>query len=854
MKKLLSLIIAFALFLPGGGITATATGEKIPEVLTALGIIESRSDYTKEVTRGEVARVMTKMLGAETEGEAVTGFWDVEPSHRHAKSIATLVGMGIVNGYSDGSYKPDSPVMMEEMVKLAVSVLGYDFYATYRGGYPSGYITTAYELGIFKMVGYTSGEPITWEVLNAIVYNMIDTELSVQTAFGENIEFEILPGKTLLSERLGITKGIGVVERNSVTSLSGERGLPVGQVSISEKIFHAGTTNISEHLGYLVEYYSVKEDMDEVLLYFSPEERRQTVLTIDAKDILPQTTRSTFVFENERGRTEKLNLPGGIDFVYNGKAEMSYDALDLQPQMGYVTLIDHDGDSVYDFVSVKSYENYVVKSTNLSENSIFEAYGKQYLSLDDKADPDLRYTMLRDGMSEQVAFLLPYEVLSVTKSRDGKYIHVEISNEKVSGTVTGTSDDNIIEIDGAEYKVSPDCGENIVLGDTGVFVLDIFGNVAGRDYGSSDEIVKYGYLTGAHVPDNPLSMQADFEIFDINARNFMTLSGADNLKIDSVVVKRNEIIPRLKASALASKKAEPDSVSQVVIYGLSPDGKLASLDTAVHGPGETDDRNLTLDLPYTDNEITNKRPYIGGVVGASAGTLYLQVPEDRTKKDDYEVTTGSNMSYDGRFRLEGYNLDHVLMADLILSYKEAGSAAVDDYFGLLLVDQIIEGLNSDGEQTDIISGVYRKEYKNFVVKEQKYVEQFNLKQGDIVIVNLNYREEITAIKKVYDIENPPAFSLPNSGQYVNKHVHSYGRVLSKSGNSVVIVPSEDMSGSGMAFSLSRLGLYDKAAGTVKTASIDDVKAYNDVHSISDASKLFIYTRYGVMQDAVIIKD
>lgn len=78
------------------------------------------------VTRGQVATILFNMangsLGSDAtfaqdaSGAYITGFNDVDGNAFYAKAIAWAKKEGVVNGYADGTFKPDSPVSVQEFV------------------------------------------------------------------------------------------------------------------------------------------------------------------------------------------------------------------------------------------------------------------------------------------------------------------------------------------------------------------------------------------------------------------------------------------------------------------------------------------------------------------------------------------------------------------------------------------------------------------------------------------------------------------------------------------------------------------------------------------------------------------
>lgn len=80
--------------------------------------------------------------------------------------LSLAKAMGIISGYSDGTFRPAQPVKYSEAVKMAVCAAGLGGKAEELGGYPRGYVQSAIENGV---VPELADSPVTAETLASLL-------------------------------------------------------------------------------------------------------------------------------------------------------------------------------------------------------------------------------------------------------------------------------------------------------------------------------------------------------------------------------------------------------------------------------------------------------------------------------------------------------------------------------------------------------------------------------------------------------------------------------------------------------------------------------------------------------------
>ncbi|MCD7855874.1 MAG: S-layer homology domain-containing protein [Clostridiales bacterium] len=99
------------------------------EALAAKGIISGISatkfNPDANITRGDFCVIIAKAAGF-TGGDGATDFSDVDAAKYYAPYVAYAAENGIVNGYDDGSFKPEAPISRQEMMVVVARFLGAD--------------------------------------------------------------------------------------------------------------------------------------------------------------------------------------------------------------------------------------------------------------------------------------------------------------------------------------------------------------------------------------------------------------------------------------------------------------------------------------------------------------------------------------------------------------------------------------------------------------------------------------------------------------------------------------------------------------------------------------------------------
>ena len=130
-----------------------------------IGYTDGKVHPEWNVTRAEVATIFFRMLKDESRNKywsKTNSFSDVSSTAWYNNAISTLTNMGIISGYPDGTFRPNAGITRAEFAKIAVSffdvnvdnTLGSKF-SDVGGAWYTKYINLAAELNIVN--GYADG-------------------------------------------------------------------------------------------------------------------------------------------------------------------------------------------------------------------------------------------------------------------------------------------------------------------------------------------------------------------------------------------------------------------------------------------------------------------------------------------------------------------------------------------------------------------------------------------------------------------------------------------------------------------------------------------------------------------------
>jgi len=190
-KKLLSVVLALVMVLSLVSFAGAATLTDVPDELApaiarlvGLGILNGYPDGTfrpdNNITRAEFAKIAVLSMGLERSADMLatvpSQFSDVKVSDWFNKYVNVATSQGILKGYPDGTFKPNSNITQAEALTIVLRLLGYN--DNLPGSWPYNYVVQADTLNLIDS-GFSANIAATRGGIATLVCNALEKNMVV---------------------------------------------------------------------------------------------------------------------------------------------------------------------------------------------------------------------------------------------------------------------------------------------------------------------------------------------------------------------------------------------------------------------------------------------------------------------------------------------------------------------------------------------------------------------------------------------------------------------------------------------------------------------------------------------------
>ena len=250
-KRILAFLLAVSiavsvLVLP---VSAASINNTALQTAITLGAVPTGQELGANITRGAFAKMLvsfsTYRESVDAQGTVGTLYRDVPGTSQWAPYIRIAVQQGWMNGYTDGSFRPDNTVTLEEACAAVLKLLSYKT-TDLTGSFPQAQLNKAQQIGLRDQLTCTQGQAMTYEQCTLLLYNALRANTASGSAYGSALGFTVSNGQVDTSSvLLKSRKGPFVAEEGTQ--------LPFTPVSV----YRNDKTSASAELNkYDVYYYS----------------------------------------------------------------------------------------------------------------------------------------------------------------------------------------------------------------------------------------------------------------------------------------------------------------------------------------------------------------------------------------------------------------------------------------------------------------------------------------------------------------------------------------------------------------------------------------------------------------------
>lgn len=550
MKKVLSIVLSLVMvicMMPVMAFADTSNAaypdiagepcEGAVNVLSALGVIDGYEDGTyrpdETITRAELTKIVITALGvADYASSTTSSYTDMANAQWAVPFVEYATNLNLVNGYGDGRFGPSDPITYEQAATLIVRAIGYtDDCNEMNGTWPAIYVQKATALGLFQNVTNGGATGATRGDTAVMLYNA----LTVPQVYADN------DGQTL--NKYGPDEQY--LTMMDTLNANGSSEYKV----VSSADADTAVNNISGYIGAGAEV--IYNENDEVIAL---SDIKTTFLTGEYKS-------SNNRFEAEDGTTYTLGSN-----VYKVFADSNDGKITNAPTAGVDAFTNNANDGQKTFTADDNGKTFTIAAT-VSGRTITGIYSIAFWEVtedDQVTSSDLNqiernqrllskdFPLNDDQEIDTNAFILNgVDSLDAIEADNIVYVYtdekgddeitrIDVGTETVTGTISRMpSNKSSVTIDGTTYDVSSvksDALSDVSAGDEVTLYLDYQGDVYATDTisGSAGNFAVVIAKSGDGPTDSAVGGTARVQLLTADGARVYDIDGSEYLDNDSL--------------------------------------------------------------------------------------------------------------------------------------------------------------------------------------------------------------------------------------------------------------------------------------------------------------------------------
>lgn len=765
IKKLTVLATVASMLLSSVVSYADDSTDKKWDFLETLGIYsgENAEELGGEtVTRGDYVTYFMRLLNKDYEaGENL--FTDVDDGDEFYDAANNAKSLGYFTGLE---FRPDDNINTEEALEMLERAMGYSVPLKHNS-----ILSVASDMDLPLPA---NSEKMTFNEMTELFYAALHAPLmKYDISLGGTTTLEPEDDATVLSEYYDIEIIEGIMTANGVTSIykadSGDK------ITIDGTNYGDPNEMGKEYLGYNVRAYIDFTNDEEFGELKYIEEKKNTVVELEAEEIDQMNTRVTKITYTQSGKDKSVSkkIDENAKVIYNGRFYASYTAADLMPENGNMKLIDNDEDGVFEVVHIWSYSTIYVDS--FVNNTVYNKYSYSGALSSLKVDErEAQIDVLWDGEKNKITDIKAGQILSAAVSKDKEYIKIEISKASVKGTLGGiNTDERELLIDDEYYDYIVPFGKeytNLELGRGYIFYLNFRGEIAAAEKSSANDY-EYAYVFKISYQDGEET--ADIKLFTQDGE-WERYTVTDNVKIDGKRYTPEELVYGKKGVAcpLYSDGATDRQVVQVKYDGDTIKEIKTAEETTQYDRFNKKTANLNY---YGQNQSFSSLYYV------NSQTVVFGIPSDTPEKTDAYMVAPS-LTWDGAYTITAYGYDEY--GDTDAFEIPITSSNIGKSISNCIVLDKHKILNSDDTVVETLRCSFGM-FEDFEI-EFNDTNQTNLKKGDLISLKVDYKGKIKTLTPIYSYVDEGEKLYSPSNLHSDSNLHGYVVKIDKENKRIIM--------------------------------------------------------------------
>ncbi|WP_424766637.1 S-layer homology domain-containing protein [Paenibacillus sp. sgz302251] len=819
-KSLLAFVLAFSLVLSVAVPAFAATPSDVAgkpvqsavEELTALGIIDGYADGTfkpeNNITRAELAKIITIATGNAT---AATLMQNVKPSFKDVKANVWYTGyinVAAAKGFIqgfNGNFRPSDNVKFEEVVAMLVRALGYKD-KYLSGAWPYNVLLQADEIGLFSGLDIAAGTLANRGTVAELASNTLAAKLVTYDADG-NKYFANTNGTIRYDGSVSLINKLGSSTNKVVTAVSLNSDKEVSLNGSREDTAASFFVTGGLKLADLLGHtVSVLYNKDGDVLAVTDSQDAKNIITAKS-DAITDVATATYIAVNNDAK--EYEAAAGLFVFDNTDAQgNTYDLADDKEVKLYL-----NGDGKVQALLVNDWDaNLVVDET--------VAY-KDYTRVTTKNGGSFKVvsstSITLDGNKAALADLKEYDVVDVIANAAGDAVNVVATRNAISGKLESTG----VVAGDVTYKVG---GKSYVaIGDADDLVAANIGSEYTYYLNKDGKIVYYGTVNAVDNSQYAVVYEAPAATTDTVGRVIDGVVSQGWFKVVYYSLKDSK-----KVTAFTKDADVIGLNNKLVELKFDGDGNIALTPLEAAAALDLTSTKVVNEVTASKIVVVNSPSNLNYIL--NSGTIYLQVKVDGADST-VTVVNAAAVSKNDDVAIKADNG----VAKYVVVTSEGDSAELDAVQGLYISRAQVA--TSATESTYSVNLNVKGEVKTYAIDGGAYSALATQQKYDIVKLT-----DTLDTNALYETVTPVLRSAESAGLTVNNSA----RTLTVAGGTFLVTDA------------TQILVTQKTYDSIEVGSFTDVRVAADGTNYGTGSNQYKVvvqgsgTTYGTLQEAGVI--